>query len=322
MTENFSALANSFLQKLDQSSETLIVFSAQADLDQVALATTIYLSLQSRQKKATLLCLGETLVRHSALVGINRAVSHLPNTGLMINLNNNQGQIGNISCDSDVGNSQLRIYVRAVNGCQPPTAQEVTFAPLVASFQQIIVIGEIGSQELSSAGLSSLDEDKITLISPVKKLEKGSFLAVEKNSYAIFGTQVLRQGSWRVDADMATNLLMGIDEETNNFTANDIDAEVFELTAWLLRCGGKRYLNEVKNRQKNRTVPIEAIPKMPDYLLNKKEKKVFYPGQKNSQPSVNTNIQMNEKNNNRYASKGFDKKNKHSFSENDQNQNS
>lgn len=322
MTENFTSQADIFLQKLDQSSETLIVFAAQASLDQAALAVTLYLALQARQKKPTLLCLGETLVGHSPLVGINQAVHHLPTTGLIMSLDNSQGQIGNISCDNSADNTQLRIYVRATTGHQVPTAQSVLFTPLVATFQQIIVIGEITLQELALVGLSSLDENKIMFIAPTRILGQSGFFDLENQSYAAWGAKLLRQGAWQIDVDMATNLLMGIDEETNNFTANDIEAEVFELTAWLLRCGGKRYLNEVKNRQKNRSVPIEAIPVMPDYLQSKKERKAFYPGQKNPQIQKSVNSQGGEKINKDYSLKSFDKKNKHSSSENHQNQNS
>ena len=250
--DNFGNRANLLRSQLEKAREVLVVFSAEASLDEAALATTFYLALLAQKKNPTLLCLGEPLVAHAALVGIDQVRTKLPQTGLILNINNDQKQIGNISCDGDFNSSQIKIYVRASEGKAAPVTESITFAPLIANYEKILVIGRIALAELAAVGLTSLDEEKMTAIGREKILANSYFMSLSEKgtaSYAALGTVLLRQWVWNVDGDMATNLLMGIDEATENLTLAEVRPEVFESVGWLVRCGGKRYLKEAKKRK-------------------------------------------------------------------------
>jgi nanoRNase/pAp phosphatase (c-di-AMP/oligoRNAs hydrolase) len=43
-----------------------------------------------------------------------------------------------------------------------------------------------------------------------------------------------------VDTDIATNLLMGVEEGSNSFAGADVSAETFTVVAELMKAGGKR----------------------------------------------------------------------------------
>ena len=51
------------------------------------------------------------------------------------------------------------------------------------------------------------------------------------------------------DADIATNLLMGIEEGSRQFKGPDVTAETFELIATLLKKGGQRLPERVEKRE-------------------------------------------------------------------------
>jgi hypothetical protein len=62
----------------------------------------------------------------------------------------------------------------------------------------------------------------------------------QNTSFCQFYGNLLRTSDITINEDIASNLLMGLEHETNHFHS-DGNADTFELAAWLIRCGGHRY---------------------------------------------------------------------------------
>ncbi len=236
--------------KLEAATKTLVVYdSAVCSLDQVAMATSFYLALKSRGAQVSILSLGDPVVAHSSLVGIDEVVTQLPQEGLVITLDNSDAGISNVSCDADEITKTLKIYVHTVPGQGLIAAEKIQMTPCLAKFDQIIAIGIPDVNTLSNFGLTDLTDDHLTTFAD-PKLAHSQLLA-----------NLFRHWLWTIDADIATNLLMGIDEQTANFSQPDISAEVFEIAGWLLRSGGRRYLPELQQRQQQpKSEPFSLTP--------------------------------------------------------------
>ena len=63
-----------------------------------------------------------------------------------------------------------------------------------------------------------------------------------------------------MDVDVATNLVMGIEEGSNHFESSEVTPDTFEVFAFLLRNGGQR-LPKTKLESKN--FPPGSIPGQP-----------------------------------------------------------
>jgi nanoRNase/pAp phosphatase (c-di-AMP/oligoRNAs hydrolase) len=55
---------------------------------------------------------------------------------------------------------------------------------------------------------------------------------------------LLAQLGWPVSPDMATNLLFGIEVETNGLRSHSVTAEMFDMVAKLMKLGAKRVWQE------------------------------------------------------------------------------
>jgi len=53
---------------------------------------------------------------------------------------------------------------------------------------------------------------------------------------------LIKENGLTMDADSATNLVMGIEDGSANFTSSEVNPETFETFAFLLRSGGQRCL--------------------------------------------------------------------------------
>ena len=253
---SFAQEAQYLKTRLESAASTLIIFdSNQVDLDQVAVATSLYLALRARQQDATLFSFHPTLVAHSALVGIDRVQTTLPQNGLVISLDNSQSAVGKIDCDSNLQKQLINIYVKNASPAHPLTTDQITFAPLAKQFDQIIVIGFATLNALEDLGLTDLGREHLLVISPNlhPSFTQSKALYICPQNMASCTSELFanltRQWIWNLNADIATNLLMGIDEATQNLSDPQTPASAFEATAWLLRSGGQRYLPELAARQ-------------------------------------------------------------------------
>jgi len=72
---------------------------------------------------------------------------------------------------------------------------------------------------------------------------------------------LVEEGGYVLDQDVATNLLMGIDESTASFSDSTVSAETFSVASKLMAAGGKRM--NVQGVAQRRDFPIGSVPGSP-----------------------------------------------------------
>jgi hypothetical protein len=78
---------------------------------------------------------------------------------------------------------------------------------------------------------------------------------------------LIKENGLTMDADSATNLVMGIEDGSANFTSSEVNPETFETFAFLLRSGGQRM---PKVKLSPMSFPPGAIPNHPFSPLSRK----------------------------------------------------
>jgi hypothetical protein len=235
---------NSFKALIDSSSEILILLPSKPLTDQVAGGLSLYLSLVGSGKTASISCSDSMTAEHSRLIGIDKVTSNLGNKNLTIKFVNYQAEDVD-KVRADVENGLFTLSVSPKVGKKVPTKEQIDINYSGNSGDLVILIG--GENENHFTMLSKLD------ISAVKLVHIGTkFLDITDSNLQILSFAkpsssiseliaiLLKESSFIVDPDIATNLLAGIEEQSKNFQSGDVTVDTFEIFTELLKLGGQR----------------------------------------------------------------------------------
>jgi hypothetical protein len=259
----------SFSTLLSSSRSILILLPTTPYFDQVAAALSLYLSLKS-QKEVMIAASSPVMVEFNRLVAIDKVVTELGNKNLLIKFSGYKADnIERVSFDIDGDEGYLKIIPKP--GIMPPQKEtvELSYAGLAADLA--ILIG--GGNETHFPALNTKDFLDVKLahigvrnlhLSGEKPLHSFARQA-STISEALWG--LLKDSQLPLDSDIATNLLMGIEEGTKSFTSPETTADTFQTFAELLRHGGRRVLKQEMPKRQNfppGSIPGEApIPVQP-----------------------------------------------------------
>ena len=230
--------------------------------DAVASATSLYLALsQESGKEINVYSPTPMVVEFNRLIGVNKIKSELGNKNLSISFSKYDPQgIEKVSWDIDNGEFKLTI-VPKVNVAAPTSDQvNVTYSG-VAADTVILVDGNseaefaaVKTEDLANANLIHVGVNQLNVTGRTV-----SSLAIPSSSISEVVAGLVKT-NYKMEADMATNLLMGIEETTKEFTTDSVTADTFMLVSELMRAGGKRLS---QGQVKAADFPTGAIPGMP-----------------------------------------------------------
>jgi hypothetical protein len=260
---------NSFLSLVDQTQSVLILLPNHPNFDQVAAALAIYLSLRN-SKSAVVSCPEPMRVEFNRLVGVDKITSEVGNKNLMIRFVNYPAEnIERVSADEDQGEFVLTVTPKT--GLVSPATEQIKMNFSGVSAGLVILIG--GENEGSFAALTAKDLGGAKLIHFGTKVlgtnEKGSVLSFARpaSSVSEVVAEIIKDAGLVMEADIATNLIAGIETGSNRLSGAGVSANTFELLAFLLRSGGQRTRKE-EARSVSPTNPILN----PDLQANRPEK--------------------------------------------------
>jgi hypothetical protein len=236
-------MENSFKTLVTSAKSVLVLLPKEPTFDEVASATSIYLALKEQEaKEINVFCPSPMLVEFNKLVGVNKIKQELGNKNLAISFANYNPQgIEKVSWDIDDGTFKLTVVPKV--GVTPPNQDQIIVSYAGVAADQIILIGgqdensfeTIKSEDLKDAKLTHIGIHQININGKVI-----ASLAEAASSISEVTANILKRSNYKIEADLATNLLMGIEETTHSFTSELVTADTFSLVAELLRSGGKR----------------------------------------------------------------------------------
>ncbi len=256
-------MENSFKNIIDQSKSILILLPTKPYFDQVAAGLSLYLALRE-EKDIQISSPSPMTVEFNRIIGVNRVSQELGNKNLVIRfVDYPASDIERVSYDIEDG--QFRLTVIPKTGLTPPGKEQIQLSYSGVSSDCVIIIGganeshfpAISSKELASANIVHVGTKDLTLSSGK------SYISFSRpaSSVSEVVASLIKESGIALNEDIATNLLMGIEDASGNFTQTAVSAETFAIVADLMRAGGRRLSSQGIRQTEN--FPQGAIPAAP-----------------------------------------------------------
>lgn len=229
---------------IGKSDRIAIAVGRQANIDDMAAALSLYLSLTQMNKKVSIASATQPTVELSSLVGINKVKAQLDGDSgdLVVSFPYREGEIEKVSYTID--NGYLNIVVKA--GVQGLTFQEADIR-FTRGGGAPTVLFVIGTPRLSDLG-TLFDPEALkntTIINIDNKTDNQGYgdvvlVSPAASSVSELAANILSYLAADIDVDIAQNLLSGISFATENFQSQTTSATAFEMAGFLLKRGAMR----------------------------------------------------------------------------------
>ncbi|HSX49080.1 MAG TPA: hypothetical protein VLE44_02370 [Candidatus Saccharimonadales bacterium] len=253
-------MENSFKSVTAPAKSILLILPLNSTFDTVAAATSLSLALEQEQgKEINIFSPSQMIVEYNRLVSVNKIKTEIGNKNLTINFHeyNPQG-IEKVSWDIDNGEFKLTVVPKP--NVPAPTSDQVLVSYSGVAADLVILVG--GKDENDFPIIKSEDLLKVNLAHVgVSQMNINgrtvSSFATQGSSISEVVANVVKANGYKLEADMATNLLMGIEKTTGEFAASNVTADTFSMVSELMRAGGRRIS---EGRVEASSFPAGAIP--------------------------------------------------------------
>lgn len=254
---------NSFSSLISSASSILILLADRPSFDQVAAALSLSLSLKG-VKDVSIISPAPMTVEFNRLVGVNKITQELGNKNLTIRFKDYPAEnIERVS--ADVEGSEFKLTVIPKTGLTSPQKEQVELSSSGVASGLVILVGGNNDSDFSSLNSQNLSGAKIVHLG-IKQLLISSNKAIMSftlplSSLSELVTVLIKENNLTLDGDTATNLIVGIEEASNNFTGEAVSADTFEVFAYLLRSGGQRqHRGRLKREYSKGSIPTAPQP--------------------------------------------------------------
>jgi hypothetical protein len=235
-------ISKSFKALIDATNSILILLPKDPYLDQVASGLSLFLSLKDK-KDISIACPTPMVVEFNRLVGVDKITPDVGNKNLVFRIKSfNPDNVERVTYDVDTA-GEMQLVLIPKSGQKPPMKDQVTITYSGISAQTVILIG--GMNDSHFPAISSKDFSQSKLVHrgthELKIMEAKEILSFAKPSSSIseIVTSLLKEAEFDINSDIATNLLLGIQEGSKNFTHREVSAQTFEIAALLMKKGAK-----------------------------------------------------------------------------------
>lgn len=251
------------LQKLLVPAQKALVFIPKnPTFDQIAAALAIFLSLEKMEKKVSILCPEPMTVEFSHLVGVDKIKDFLgKEEGLVVTLDYPIENIEKVSYNDDGG--KLNLVIKPKSGSPPIQPEKVIFSSQKTQEELIFSIGARKPEGLGKfyqSNPSLFQEGMVVNIdnnSQNNQFGKINFVDPEVSSCSEIVVSILEALRLPFNEDIGSNLLLGLERETQNFTSPMVNADTFEAAALCLRAGGRREKVVLEKEKKEEEHKVE-----------------------------------------------------------------
>lgn len=261
-------------QTLATAQTVLVVAPKKPNLDKVAAALALFLSLKKAGKSVIVACPDEMTVEFSLLVGVDKITQQLGGKNLIISFDYIEDSIEKVSYN--IENNKFNLLIQPKVGFPPLSAEKVNYS--YSGGADLIFV--IGAQSLEDLGNLYTQESKLYSQKSVvnidvdpKNTQFGGINLTDStaSSCSEITTGLISTLKLPVDQDIATNLLLGIEKTTGGFTSPKTTAATFEAVAFCLRSGGRRVGVAPRAKQVKKAPPLKPpLSPMPSGVSAKK----------------------------------------------------
>lgn len=231
-------------ESVERYNNIAIAVSNNPSVDQMAAALSLYLSLQSLGKNVTVASPSMPLVEISSLVGIDQVRTSLGGDSgdLVVSFPYREGEIEKVSYTRDA--NFLNIVVKAGELGLNFDEKDVKFTRGGSAPELLFVIGTPRVSDLGPLfDVANLKDTVVVNIdNKVENQGFGDILMVSARLSSLSETiaNLLLALNYKIDLDIAQNLMTGIAAATDNFQSPSTSALAFEMAGILMRSGALR----------------------------------------------------------------------------------
>lgn len=258
-------MENSLLTLIDSAASVLIVLPTKPYFDQVAAGLSLYLSVHDR-KETSIFCPSPMTVGFNRLIGINKISEELGSKNLTIKFAGYDAtNIDKVSYDID--NGEFKLTVVPKTGLTAPQKEQINVSFAGVSADLVILVGGANDSHFPILLSDELAGAKVAHIGTRVLDSKRDVLSFAKPGATTseLVANLIKENGLTIDADCATNLVMGVEDGSAGFTSSEVTPETFETFAYLLRSGGARM---PKVKLSPMSFPPGAIPTKPFKAAN------------------------------------------------------
>jgi len=259
---------------LPKAKSVLVLLAANPNLDQVAAALALYLSIKKQQKQVLIACSSAMTVGFNRLFGINKVSDKIGNRNLIISFDYLKDSIEKVSYN--IENNKFNLVVEPRPGLPSLQADKVSYSYSGSEADLIFVVGALKLEDLDKLYFNEkkIFENSLTvnLDNRANNTNFGKVNLVDSQAASCceIATLLIKGLNLPVDQDIATNLLTGIETNTANFQAPSTSATTFEAAAWCLKNGAKKgYLVDQKTISRIQAAPKQATVIQPSFAAPK-----------------------------------------------------
>jgi nanoRNase/pAp phosphatase (c-di-AMP/oligoRNAs hydrolase) len=264
---------NSFKSLISQATSILVLLPNNPNFDQVAAGTALTLSLQQKPEvNCSLACATPMLVEFNRLVGVNKVTSDLGNKNLVISFRDYDAKnIERVKADADGNDFKLTVIPK--EGISAPNQDQVIMSRAGTSASVVVLIDGtseadyplVTNPEFATAKIIHIGLSAPAFTTRTDVVSYGTTMS----SVSEITTVLMKESALPINADIATNLLWGIENASKNYTGMGVTANTFLVVAELMRLGGKREIEVAQPTQPAVAVQPEPV-KPPNDWLNPK----------------------------------------------------
>lgn len=230
-----------FKSAVDEAKSILVFLPDNPSQDVVASALALYLSLNAYGKTVLPIASTKPLVRDSHLVGLDKITSDVGGNNLVITFNLPEDAVDKVTSNTEGGH--LNLIIAPKKDSPAIRKEDLLFGFSGAAADLIIAVGANSLNDLGA-----IYEKEIELFEKSKIVnygnKSGNFGALNltdpTSSNAELTTAVIQELHLPINADIAGNLMLGIESATAGLTSPDMTADTFEALAVLYRNGARR----------------------------------------------------------------------------------
>jgi nanoRNase/pAp phosphatase (c-di-AMP/oligoRNAs hydrolase) len=254
---------NSFGSIINSANSVLILLPTKPFFDQVAAGLSLYLSLKEK-KDVSISCPSQMVVEFNRLVGVNKVTQELGNKNLVVRLVDYPAE--NIERVSyDIENSEFRLTIIPKPGFPSPKKEQANLGYTGVSANTVILVGGANkthfpaissSKDLAGAKIIHIGTRALS-ISPESDIMS---FAKPASSCSEIVANLIKESGLTLDVDIATNLLVGIEDGSKKFSSSEVVADTFQAVADLMRVGGVRKQRLSHQNYQKEKFPPGSIP--------------------------------------------------------------
>lgn len=247
---------------LAKSKSQIIFLPQNLTVDNTAAGLALYLALKQLGKSVSIATSESVPVGLNRLIGIDKIVNQVGSRNLVISFDYVQDSIEKVSYNIDKG--KFNLVIEPKEGFPALDSNKVEYSYKGSGADLLIVIG---SSRLENIGRLYMDEQKMFTAKEIANIDisplntrygKTNLINSQSSSLSELSGLIIKNLGLPVNADIATNILTGIDTITNGLSVRT-GASTFEIVSWCMSQGGRR----AQGSPAQAAAPFDTRPYMP-----------------------------------------------------------